>query len=92
LPKWEPNWLPTATATQPHLATPGLVIPDQMAYPTSSAITRPPGWNCLTVKWRDMFEVPDAAELDGGELPGPPSGWSGWPEWAADRWPSLADG
>jgi predicted kinase len=42
--------------------------------------------------WREMFEVPDAAELDGGQLPGPPSGWPGWLEWAADRWPSLADG
>ncbi len=42
--------------------------------------------------WRDHFQVPDAAELDGGEVPGPPAGWPGWPEWAADRWPSLADG
>jgi predicted kinase len=43
-------------------------------------------------RWRDQFQVPDAAELDAGEVPGPPAGWRGWPEWAADRWPSLADG
>jgi hypothetical protein len=42
--------------------------------------------------WRTQFEVPDAAELDGAAIPGPPAGWPGWPEWAADRWPSLAVG
>ena len=41
--------------------------------------------------WREQFEVPDAAELDGGEIPGPPKGWPGWPEWAADHWPSCFD-
>jgi predicted kinase len=41
-------------------------------------------------RWRDQFQVPDAAELDPGEVPGPPAEWPGWPEWAADRWPSLA--
>jgi predicted kinase len=42
------------------------------------------------VSWRGQFEVPDAAELGGGKIPGPPAGWAGWPEWAAGRWPSLA--
>ena len=42
--------------------------------------------------WREQFQAPDAAELDGNEIPGPPAGCPGWPEWAADRWPSLADG
>ena len=42
--------------------------------------------------WREQFQAPDAAELDGSEIPGPPAGWPGWPEWAADRWPSLAEG
>jgi len=42
--------------------------------------------------WREQFQVPDAAELDGSEIPGPPPGWPGWPEWASDHWPSLADG
>jgi predicted kinase len=40
--------------------------------------------------WREQFQVPDAAELAGGQVPGPPVGWRSWPEWAADRWPSLA--
>ncbi|MFI7707347.1 hypothetical protein [Nonomuraea sp. NPDC049480] len=42
--------------------------------------------------WRKQFQEPDAAELGGGDIPGPPPGWLGWPEWAADRWPSLAHG
>jgi predicted kinase len=41
-------------------------------------------------KWRLQFQVPDATELDGQEIPAPPTGWAGWPEWAAGRWPSLA--
>jgi predicted kinase len=44
-----------------------------------------------TDRWREQFQVPDAAELAGGTVPGPPAGWPSWPEWAADRWPSLAD-
>lgn len=40
--------------------------------------------------WRTLFEEPDATELDGPEVGGPPPGWPGWLEWAADRWPSLA--
>ncbi len=43
--------------------------------------------------WRKQFQVPDAAELNGGGTPpGPPPGWPGWPEWAADRWPSFDPG
>jgi hypothetical protein len=42
-------------------------------------------------RWREVFEVPDAAELNDRALPGPPAGWPDWPEWAVDRWPSLAD-
>ena len=41
--------------------------------------------------WRQQFQVPDAAELEGGEIPAPPAGWAGWPEWAADHWPSCTD-
>jgi predicted kinase len=40
-------------------------------------------------QWRQQFQVPDAAELGGGEIPVPPAGWPGWPEWAVDHWPSL---
>src|SRR5215469_13266828 len=42
--------------------------------------------------WRAQFEAPDGTELAGTGLPGPPPRWPGWPDWAADRWPSLADG
>ena len=41
--------------------------------------------------WRPQFQVPDAAELGGGEIPAPAAGWPGWPEWAADHWPSCTD-
>jgi predicted kinase len=43
-------------------------------------------------QWREQFQVPDAAELDGGEIPNPPAGWPAWAEWAADHWPSCTDG
>jgi len=43
-------------------------------------------------RWREQFQAPDAAELSGGDIPDPPPGWADWPQWAADRWPSLADG
>jgi hypothetical protein len=39
--------------------------------------------------WRTLFEEPDTTELDGREIGGPPPGWPGWLEWAADRWPSF---
>ena len=42
-------------------------------------------------QWREQFQVPDVPEQSGGTIPPPPAGWPGWPEWAADRWPSLAD-
>ncbi|SEG82514.1 Predicted kinase [Actinacidiphila yanglinensis] len=41
--------------------------------------------------WREQFQAPDAAELEGGEIPAPPAGWSSWPEWAVDTWPSCTD-
>jgi hypothetical protein len=39
--------------------------------------------------WRQQFQVPDAAELHGGEIPAPPDGWPSWSQWAADHWPSC---
>jgi hypothetical protein len=41
--------------------------------------------------WRTQFQVPDAAELEDREIAEPPTGWPGWPEWAADHWPSCTD-
>lgn len=40
-------------------------------------------------QWREQFQVPDAVELCGGEIPAPPPGWLSWPEWAAVHWPSC---
>ncbi|WP_211304403.1 AAA family ATPase [Umezawaea tangerina] len=42
--------------------------------------------------WREQFQVPDTAELDGGEIPAPPAGWSDWSAWAVDHWPTCTDG
>jgi hypothetical protein len=39
--------------------------------------------------WRGQFEIPDAAELSGADVPHPPSGFASWSAWAAERWPSL---
>jgi len=39
--------------------------------------------------WRPLFQPPGPAELAGAEIPPPPAGWPGWPQWAADRWPTL---
>ncbi|MER5351680.1 ATP-binding protein [Kitasatospora sp. NPDC002551] len=39
---------------------------------------------------RANFEEPDAAELTGLRTADPPPGWTGWREWAANRWPSFA--
>lgn len=36
------------------------------------------------------FEEPDAVEPTGHEVAGPPPGWVGRREWAAERWPSFA--
>jgi predicted kinase len=41
--------------------------------------------------WREQFQVPDAAELDGCEIPAPPAGWPDWPAWAVSHWPSCTD-
>lgn len=38
---------------------------------------------------REQVQVPDAGEFDGGEIPAPPTGWPGWPEWTAEQWPPL---
>jgi predicted kinase len=42
-------------------------------------------------RWRTQFQVPDAAEIEGGEIPDPPAGWPGWLEWAAHQWPTSTD-
>jgi hypothetical protein len=39
-----------------------------------------------------QVDVPDAAELAGGEVRDPRLGWSSWSDWAEERWPSLQIG
>ena len=41
--------------------------------------------------WREQFQVPDPAELHGGEIPASPAGWPDWATWAADQWPTCTD-
>jgi predicted kinase len=43
-------------------------------------------------RWREVFEVPDAAELGDQAVQDPPAGWSSWLDWAKDHWPSLSTG
>jgi predicted kinase len=38
-------------------------------------------------QWREQFQIPDAAELGGGEILSPPAGWPGWPQWAVATGP-----
>lgn len=41
--------------------------------------------------WREQFQVPDVAELAGGDVPDPPAGWPDWTTWAVDHWPTCTD-
>jgi predicted kinase len=43
-------------------------------------------------RWREQFQEPDAAELAGDDVPGPPAGFPGWAEWSVHHWPSCLDG
>ncbi len=35
------------------------------------------------------YQPPSAGELGPGPVPEPPSGFSTWPQWASERWPTL---
>ncbi|MEV6302062.1 ATP-binding protein [Actinoplanes sp. NPDC051861] len=37
-----------------------------------------------------LWQPPEAAELNGGEIPGPPDGWGSWWEWVQQRWPTIS--
>lgn len=41
--------------------------------------------------WREEFQVPNTAELDGTANPDPPAGWPDWTAWAVDQWPTCTD-
>jgi predicted kinase len=73
-------YLPVDRATQlERIQHRGMRTPDQTFVMTEADVDR----------WRGQFDVPDAAELVGGEVAEPPAGWSSWSDWAAERWPSL---
>lgn len=38
--------------------------------------------------FRRLFQVPDENELRGTRIEPPPLGYSTWPEWIAERWPT----
>ena len=40
-------------------------------------------------EWRAQFQVPDAAELRGEEIPLPPAGYESWLEWMTEHWPTA---
>jgi predicted kinase len=42
-------------------------------------------------QWREFFQEPDEAELQGTVLEDAPQGYASWSAWASIRWPSLPD-
>jgi predicted kinase len=42
-------------------------------------------------RYRELFQVPDGAELEGSEIDPPPDGYQTWSAWAAERWPTSID-
>lgn len=42
-------------------------------------------------QWQVQFQAPDGEELRGAQIPEVPAGYTTWPRWASERWPSLPD-
>ena len=42
--------------------------------------------------WRQIFQPPDATELDGADIDRPPAGFESWEAWAAQWWPTSLPG
>lgn len=42
-------------------------------------------------RFRQLFQVPDPAELECSEIEPPPVGYPTWSAWAAERWPTSID-
>jgi predicted kinase len=42
--------------------------------------------------WREIFQPPDAAELETADIDPPPDGFTSWKGWAAQWWPSSLPG
>jgi predicted kinase len=43
-------------------------------------------------RWRQIFQPPDAAELETTEIGPPPAGFDSWETWAAQWWPTSLPG
>ncbi|WP_052851866.1 AAA family ATPase [Streptomyces avicenniae] len=87
------RWLAASTGASARLVYVPVDLDTQRARIAHRRSTAPEGTFPMSeadlVRWRALFQEPDAAELDGQEVDSPPPGWPGWPEWAADRWPSF---
>ncbi|NBF00444.1 ATP-binding protein [Nonomuraea sp. KC401] len=94
--RWALRWLATSAGAVCHVVYLPIDKDVQRARIAHRQATAPdttfPMSEAAIDEWRTLFQAPDAGELGGGDIPGPPPGWLGWPEWAADRWPSLAHG
>ncbi|MFF3854569.1 AAA family ATPase [Micromonospora sp. NPDC002575] len=90
------RWLATSAGAAPHVVYLPIDRDVQRARISHRQATAPhttfPMSEADIDTWRKQFQAPDAAELGGGRIPGPPTRWRGWPEWAAHRWPTLAHG
>jgi predicted kinase len=42
-------------------------------------------------RYRELFQVPDRAELESSEVDPPPEGYPTWSAWAAERWPTSIE-
>jgi predicted kinase len=43
-------------------------------------------------RWRQIFQPPDADELETAEIDPPPEGFDSWEDWVAEWWPSSLPG
>ena len=42
--------------------------------------------------WRQIFQPPDATELETPDIDPPPAGFDSWEAWVAERWPTSLTG
>jgi predicted kinase len=89
------RWLARANGAECRLVYLPINKDDQLARIVQREATEPHQTFRMTEadidQWRQEFQAPDVAELEGDEIPGPPEGWPGWSEWAAEHWPSCID-
>jgi hypothetical protein len=39
-------------------------------------------------RWRQIFQPPDATELEAADIDAPPEGFDSWEAWVAQWWPT----